>query len=302
MINIENSVSGHVSLHKLSGGVLVDGPTFKNMITDTGLNWLATSGALSIISACRVGDGNTPPTPADTDLENFVASSSSASFVTANSGGVPVWYQSITGTYTFAVGAIDGAIREVCFNDSGAANMFSRALTKDALGDPADFYVAGDEQLIVKYELRKYPPSADTTTVYSMVVDDAPQAHDVTIRAANVNDTSGDGYWYSTQPMGTATSCRAYEAQTLGAVTSIPSGTASIGTVTVPSYTPGTFQRDMTLRWELGSGNFASGIGSITFGLSGAVNSAYQMSFNPPLPKNDGRTMTIPVRVTWARG
>jgi hypothetical protein len=301
MISIENRVSGHISLHKLVGGNLVDGPAFTNLITDVGLDWVATAGPITAIAACRVGDGNTPPSVTDTDIENLVATSASSSFVTSNSGGVPVWFQSVAGVYTFAVGAIDGDISEVCFNTSGAAHMLSRALIKDALGNPTNFHVAGDEQLIVKYELRKYPPAIDATTVYSLLVDGEPQSHDVVIRAANVNDTSGDGYWYSAQPMGNVTSCRAYGTQTLGAVTSIPAGAASIGTVSLSGYAGGSFQRDMTLRWELGVGNFAAGVGSVTLGLSGATNSAYQISFDPPLPKDADSTMTLPVRVTWAR-
>lgn len=308
MIEVMHAVEGRFKVGVIRSDGAYEDRTgwFKNLIVDVGLDLLGAGTAQSATGYCGAGSGSTAPASGQTSLVAPIgARSAVGTAVKTTSGGTPVWYQSLTRVYTFAIGAVVGNVAELAtFTASSGGVMFSRALVKDSGGSPTTISVAADEQLVVTYELRKYSPSADVTGTVSITVDGTPTNYDYTLRAANVNQAS-QTYWDPASGMGNVTAevayNRAYETQTLGAVTSQPTGTAAgASTVTVAPYTSGNFYRNVTLAWSISDGNFASGIGSCAFATMTSTP-GYQISFTPKLPKNNTKTLSLTFRVSWAR-
>lgn len=318
MNNIEikaGSVSGRFKIEKItaSGERVAVADWFSNLIVDGGLDWLGTGNAHDATKYCRAGTGATAPANGQTGLVSQLGSASDVgTVVQSTSGGVPVWYQSVTRVYTFAIGAVVGNVAELgTFSAATGGTMFSRALVKDTGGNPTTITILSDEQLVVTYEFRKYPPSADLTGTISITVDGVPTNFDYVLRAANVDETvATSAYWRTRNSIGGVTSSGNYaamalETSTLGPATGVPSGTASLATSQVLSaYVNGTFYRDLTVTFGIGQANFASGIGSVIFANVGGIETVdhgYQISFEPKLPKTSAKTLSLPFRLTWGR-
>lgn len=283
---------------------------FDNLITDAGLDFIATNGVSAATVYCRAGAGSAVPAVGQTNLVSQLGSASASGTSSAtNSGGTPVWFTSLTRVYTFAIGAVVGNVAEIgTFSAETGGTMFSRALIKDAMGNPTTITILSDEQLVVTYEVRKYPPASDITGTVSISIDGVPTNFDYTIRAANVATNSGSILWHGTASVGnftaSVTAANAYETSTLGDV----SGTPGFGEVNASSsvtyaYTNGSFYRDQTPTWGLSAANFATGIGAILFAAvsGGTRNGAFQISFSPKLPKTSAKTLTLTFRISWGR-
>lgn len=317
MNNIEikaGSVSGRFKIEKItaSGERVAVADWFSNLIVDGGLDWLGTGNAHDATQYCRAGTGATAPANGQTGLVSQLGSASAiGTIVESTSGGVPVWYQSVTRVYTFAIGAVVGNVAELgTFSAATGGTMFSRALVKDTGGNPTTITILSDEQLVVTYEFRKYPPSADLTGTISIAVDGVPTNFDYVLRAANVDETVANyAYWRTRSSLGSVSSdgfaAMAFETSTLGPATGVPSGDERPSTSAVlSSYVGGTFYRDLTVRFGINRGNFASGVGSIIFANVGGLETkdhGYQISFEPKLPKTNAKTLSLPFRLSWGR-
>lgn len=311
MVNVETKVAGRfkVGVIRHNGEYEDRSGWFDNLIVDGGLNLLGNGTASAATQYCGAGSGSVAPANGQTGLISPLGSRSGAgTVVTSTSGGTPVWFQSLTRVYTFAIGAVVGNVAELgTFTLASGGVMFSRALIKDGSGNPTTISVLADEQLVVTYELRKYPPAADVTGTVSVTVDGTPTNYNYTLRAANVDKTSAQSYWLASNGFANGSelyAAYAFETQTLGATTAAPSGTSSSSSSgTVSGYSAGSFYRDATPTWNTGAGNFASGIGTIAFGGFGfsANVVGYQISFTPRLPKTNIKTMSLTFRFSWGR-
>lgn len=300
MIIINNALEGVVTLGKKKGKDVQWQPPFNNLITDTGLNTVATSSLTSAVTVCRVGTGTTPASPTDTSIENQLGvNGTSPATSVNNSGGVPSWSQYISYIFTFPVGAVVGEATEVYFGTG--STIFSRTLIKNSEGTLAPFTILADEQLIVKYEVRKYPPALDSSGVYTISVNDVDTDYAFTLRAANVNTTLGSSYWYGSRALGTVDGCVAYQSQLLGSISGSPGGTAAAGSVSLDPYITGSFKRTGLLTWNTGAANFGGGIGSIGYCGGNSSDIGFQVSFSPPIPKTSDNVLKIPFEVVWSR-
>lgn len=74
------------------------------------------------------------------------------------------------------------------------------------------------------------------------------------------------------------------------------------------AYVPGSFERHATVKWDSVVANFAEGITAIYLSLDVASGTggnslgAYQMSFDPPIPKTSAFSFYITTVLTWGRG
>src|SRR5690606_10083462 len=103
---------------------------------------------------------------------------------------------------------------------------------------------------------------------------------------------------------GAADSSTAYDGA-IGAITGSPSGSSNnAGSVEVASYSPGSYQRDITWVWGLNNGNFAGGIGAVRTLLqdsSGTSRLTFQCGFSPAIAKDASKTLALTFRYSWGR-
>jgi len=168
MIELKSKLVGfyQIEVLKADGSVKTLTPWFPNLITNGGLDRCAVN--TDYLNYCLVGTGNTAPAYTDTQLVTFVNSTGS---VTSNATAPTVspYYASIIRTYTFGEGVAAGNLSEVGIGWSSAnTSLFSRALIVDNVGIPITITVLSDEFLIVRYELRRYVPEIDTSSVITI--------------------------------------------------------------------------------------------------------------------------------------
>lgn len=305
---IENKVqvAGYYDIFiKRKNGVKEKVHSGTNLILNQGLDRWMVNGGPSVMNFIKVGTGTTEPAVTDTDLVSELASTATKNQIIVSPALVGSFYEyTLRYEYTFALGAVVGNITELGVAGVSANNLNTRALIRDGVGNPTAITVTAEEQLIIIYSLVKRVSTADIETTLTLNVNGVTTNYAVIIRLANANENN-NSYMFSPNIALAASSAFSFAlaTQDLGIVTSRPAGSSSVMTATTASYTNGTFYRDYTIAPSLTQGNIdASGIGSILFSYSSALNySGLQMSFNPKLPKNADRLMSIPLRVTWAR-
>lgn len=307
----------------IKGTGRVVAPFSKNMITDSGLDSLATGGGQ--LAYCRIGIGTAAPSAADLALVNQVGITN-----TAGTGDMQLGFDR-TNKYVwkrvsrrFAAGTIHGKnLTEVAMSAGTTGNIFCRALLKDGLGNPISISLLEDEVLDIIYEIRLYLPFQDT--VVEAVVDGAPCT--ITMRQHTPDDVllwqakmlglkgiyEGDtihfnacwGASAAAQPLATA------------APPTVSSQHGSSGTpaATWAAYVPGSYTRTLTLNHGLTLANIAGGIGAMMIGGApqggtGAVSTDYRWcslwmgwsyGFNPKLNKTASRVSQVTVGIQWGR-
>lgn len=275
------------------GELRKDSGWFNNLILNAGLNYIGNG--LPVATRCQVGAGSATPLVTDTSLQTFIAASSST--VNIENGTVNTVsekYGWTRRTYRFNQGVATGNVSEVGVGwGSGASSLFSRALILDGAGDPNTITVLADEILDVTYELRLYPPTADTA--FSLTI--AGVNYDFTARAADLNtDMWSPQSLFSAGVSGP--SVTAYQGP-IGAIDGRPTGSASSGNITYDAYSNNSYQLTGIATFGITSGNVAGGIGALLFRTSGSWS--MQFSVSPKIPKDGTKTFTIRVTTSWAR-
>lgn len=291
-------LAGHFRLtaHKLDGSSRLVAE-FENLILTAGLNRMGTG---LIGSHCQVGTGSTAPAITDTALQSILVASSTIQASTFGYNPSSPYYSYATRTYRFGIGVAAGNLSEVGIGWAASGSLFSRALILDGEGDPTPITILGDEILDVQYELRIYPPETDVTGTVSVGGDD----YDYVIRAASVTSTSWNQFGVSQLLSSSAVvgspslQSRFYEGA-IGAITGTPSGTSGVNqTAASATYGNNSMYRDVTMSATIDQGNFPTGIGAASLGTTAGV---YQIGFTPKLTKNNTKTLSLTMRVAWAR-
>jgi len=307
--NAEFKVAGYFKIEVLKGDeVIREIPWQRNLVLDQGLDYLGNSKDWA--RYCHVGTDNTTPVVGDIQLGAFLAGriiDSTATF-SVNSTDHYIY---IRPTYTFAIGATTGNISELGFgNHATTAGLFSRALIKDAGGNPTTLTILSDEKLKVYYEFRIYQPQAD---IFTGTID----GYACTLRSLNVNDssTSGTGWYLKMQSSngggGTADGRNFFSstfgnssAAYTGAVSAItaanPLGSliSGYGSINSSGYTSGNYYVDRPFLFGTTVANSGSGIGAINLYLGPAV---LQLGFVPNVMKTSLQEFSGVVRISWAR-
>ena len=285
---------------------------FPNLILNQGLDRMALPEPF-ILNACQVGTGSAAPAETQTALQTFLAGTSNRVSTTKSIQSSSPFWGSLSVTYEFAVGAAAGNLTEVGVGWATTGSiLFSRALIVDGSGSPITITILSDEILQVIYTLRLYPVEADTPAVVTI----SGTNYTFTRRPAFV--TNVDVWAYITD-VGGPTSIAGFGIPTLGGlpaahsvgmglITAGPTGTAiTANTRTNATYVTGTYNRDSTMIWNIGSANF--GVGGIQSfvvnagrgGSGGGSSGTYQYGVSPAIPKINTQVLTLNHRMTWNR-
>lgn len=294
-ININIGVKGRYRIYKKRAGIVThDTGWFDNLITNQGMDYLATS--FSYLQYCQVGSSSTAPQFTDVALGSRIAGvslgSSDLTIDTTNR------YSVHKRTYTFPAGTATGNISEVGVGIDITGNvLFSRALILDSLGVPTTITVLADEDLVVIYELYVKQPTGDFTATVS--------GKSVAIRASLVNSTSTSRGWGMVNTSGDPFvapqdgSAHALYSGAIGAITGEPTGSPQYATwnsIISEAYTPGSWTRVSNLRWLPAQANGTWLSASWRFGPT-----FWQAQFDPGITKNNTQSLRIKVRLTWSR-
>lgn len=292
-----------------------------NLITDYGLDYLGTkplshgpgSTGDAFTTYLSVGTGNAAPAFTDTALAAKVAhvavggvNDNTCAWDTLDPDRIVV-----TRVFTFGVGAAAGALRELGLHGTAGGTLTTRALFKDAFGDPTVIDVDSDEQLIVTYRIYIKP----ALTNYVFTTTQNAVEYTVTTRCSEIRT------WFNTYLVGTAgrsplgviwsgqgRACRLrafYGTNSaLNIVTATPTGTmVDLGEYNAPNYTQGaytngTYYRDDSITIPVASGNY-NDIG--VFVIEG-FPFKIQIGISPRLSKTSLDTVKLTIRTSWARG
>lgn len=282
---------------------------FKNLITDAGLDLLATnSRANGCYQYCQVGSGNATPMVGDTSLQVRIAGVASSNFgqYQQDATGVVTTsprYAYDTIIYEFPTGAAAGNIAEIGVSPAATGTVFSRALVLDSGGNPTTVTVLPDEILRVYYELRWYIPEADTTGTISLGGVD----YTWTQRALGANSALSSvgwpgnrahepGGWLVREPW------YAYVGGDLVPITDgDPTGTRqgpfNLECTIAAPYVAGNFWVEYWVEFSTSQANF-----NITaFAFTVTQFGRRQMKFSPPIPKTNTKKLRLKIRTSWAR-
>lgn len=283
-----------------TGEVREETPWFDNLITDAGLERIATADAAS---HCMVGSGSSTPAVTDTALATWVAATTTIQSVTDTVASAAPWYTGTRRVYRFAVGAAAGNLTEVGIGWN-TTSVFSRTLIKDGGGNPTTLTVLPTEFLDVTYEFRLYAPASDAALAVTL----AGTVHTGVIRAAKATNIGSWGaHSVLANGMKSATSdsvFTGYSGATLGAQTGFPTGSTASGNTStsgysLAAYVPGSLKRTITCSVGLNELNLAGGINALLFQPLRA--GCFQMSFSPPIPKTSSQTLSLTFELSWAR-
>ena len=295
MMALKTGLAGKYRLEvkRPDGSVRLDTGWFDNLITNNGLNAIA--GTTSVLSYCQVGSGSTAPANTDTALVSKIAHTNTWSGAVHSHTTSSPYYAYWRGKYLFAAGAATGNIAEVGVGTSTSGGLFSRALITSG-GTPTTITVLSDETLDVTYELRHYIPETDVTG--SITLDSV--SYNYTIRAARAGIHRDSGGWFvSESEVAKAQPFTYAYTGSIGAITSVPSGTYISGTTpSNTAYSNGTYYQDATFSWSTSYGNLSGGIGAVLFVIGGSV---FQIGFSSPIPKDATNALSLTFRLAWAR-
>ncbi|AXI03858.1 hypothetical protein [Aquirhabdus parva] len=299
-MNLEVGLSGHFIMEAVDEcGNRRRLAEFDNLILDAGLEQM---GKGSYLTDCRVGSGSSTPIVSQTALDNKIASTQTLQATNYGAQGSAPYYGWYIRTFRFAQGAAAGNLSEVGVgwnntnNIATATSLFSRALILDTGGNPTTITVLANEFLDVTYELRLYPPTTDATSVINVNGTDVT----VTGRAAIVTNSNwgsqlGSQFYLQSNP-GFAT----IYSGLIGLTPSSPSGSgAGASACSLDAYLANS--RKVTGSYIFGlNQNVIGGLISSVY-LQFVGGSSWQFGFNPPLAKDNTKSLTIAFSVSWSR-
>ncbi len=179
---INTIIKGSFSVQVLRGEKeILSLPRTKNLITRGGMDSLAVFGQY-----LHLGTGGTAPVFADTSLESFLVSSSAQGSFSANTSVLTGtdYLKESQNTFTFDIGAVIGNISELGITTSPTegADIQTRALFKDGIGDPTTITVTAQDQLVITYFIQKTISMIPFVSSIIADLDGTPTVIDFTIR------------------------------------------------------------------------------------------------------------------------
>jgi hypothetical protein len=285
------------------GKVIQDsGGFYPNLITDVGMNALASSTISAMVANANCGTSAAAPAFTDAALGAEVATAvvGRTTVLNATYNAVPeYWF--LRNKYTFLETQANGNLAEFGLF-SAAHTLFVRQLLKDGVGNPVVITKTNLDQLIITHEYRVYPPTADVASVVVI----SGVNYDVVTRPCNSNSVFA---WGQVGTFGWAqySAPAAVESNVLVTRTGSPAGGAVSGDGTQTAYVPGTFMLENKAVWEPADAVYTTGIGMInswsgdpTAGSSPA-RLMFQNQFIPQIPKLNTQRLTLFGRRSWAR-
>lgn len=291
---------------------------FKNIVTSNGLDCYLDDATQFAPFSCRVGTGNSTPSLSDTNLQLPVGGATGSWNGSATTFGrfnstVPPYWKANRATFRFPAGVAHGRnLSEVGMIIGGV--FFSRALIRDAAGNPSSVSLLVDEFLDVEWELFEiFPPSSGT---FFQFIDGVETEFSYTctpwrIGALNYmwGTVSGtiDGSFMpgSLSAMLGTNQSRAFQAGSAPpAVGASNHSAGAIGSATDASapngpYVSGTHRRVYRLTFGLNSANNPNGIGGVTVD-GGFRAPQWYIALSPPVMKTGTKVYYIDFEVSVA--
>lgn len=272
-----------------------------NLVLNQGLDRFGEGQGRNIYETVHLGVGTTAPQVTDTQLASRVGEITTRQNTSVSPGREPDWYVSLNQTWLSAVGAMgNNNLTEIGVGGS-ATQLFSRALILDSLGNPTSFPISSDEQLLVSYEIRMYPPLEDFQ--YEVDVDGTREC---TVRATGVNalpSGNAPGWTFVTGAAINANmrNIGIYTGGLVPITGTVPSGfLASSGagvSVSTNDYAPGTYKRSGRVSYTSGAFNSSQARTHVV----GPTFGTFQVMYDPPLSKNSEQTMFLEYEWSWSR-
>ncbi len=273
---------------------------FDNLITNGGLERLGAAGSGDVIAYVQVGTGSTAPANTDSALATWLAGTN-RSFSRANTyGGNPTYHTEVTYTWQFDQGVAAGNLSEVGVGWASNGSLFSRALIVDGSNNPTTITVQAIEFLTVTYKLRMYPPTADVTG--TITLDGAD--YDYIIRPAYAGGNTWGSHGFKAYGYSSNSAVYSYTGD-IGAMTAAPAGTVSgVVNAAVAEYSAGSYKRTLEVDAGINAWNLSGGIRSVALfviGYGGENHMGWQCQFNPKIPKDNTKELSLTFDVSWAR-
>lgn len=280
---------------------------FPNLITDAGLaaqmtmgfgdfNQIGQSGTL--LYYALVGNGTAPESTTSTALSSYLAGSAAYnSGGTATSTTTPPYYDTVTWNRRFSPGFLGSSNVNITEVGMGSGNnsgiLFTRSLIKDSGGTPISMTITPIDYLDIYYSIRLYkyagPDITGQVSVAGVQTDFVLRSAEITATVLNRSDYVGVVLQNGSYVGGF---CLVYpNTSTLGSITSTPTGMVAGGTDTVNNiaYTSG-YVRQSTASFSISQGNAPGGIKCILFR---TTRGNFQVSFSPPIPKDNTKTLVF---------
>lgn len=303
-----NTVSGRYLIkHFAADGSVKAEYDFPNLITDVGLDYLATPNGSGFYQI-RLSTNTTAPTHADTALGGTVITPS------GTLGAIPSFQNGITGAPDYERWARFGARFETpgtystigTFFNSSSSVMFSKTLIKDAIGTPTSITILSGEGLEIQYELRVKPALTDQSstvniggTNYTFDVYYASIASTSYMQPGSTLGWFGQLYMWGTQGSVNLTDRTQNPAAMVSGIAN-GYGSFSPSSITYGAYVPGSYQRTITFTLET---YMTTGNGLIK-GFECAGGTLWPgalVQVTPALPKSNLQRLSLSFTVTWAR-
>lgn len=276
---------------------------FKNLITDLGLNGIGTNGTAWFTAIC-LGTGTAAPNVSDTALSGTTASITGGTQVSGNVTTSPR-YTWCRWTKTFAQGAATGTWTEIGIGRSVTA-LWSRALILDGLLAPTSLPIIATDILTLEYELRVYYNETDVTGTKTI----SGVSTDYTVRLYSQYTLLAyymlSGLWMNGPSFSTRSGFRCFNGS-LGDIMDTPTGSQTEATsYTIPAYVNGSYKKVIASNTvSISEHNLSGGISVVLPMIigdyfDGGAN-PYKIHFNPPIAKDNTKTMQLNFSVTWAR-
>lgn len=290
-------------------------PEFKNIVLDIGLDRMSVGAWLG---RCAVGAGNSVPHASQTQLDNFIASTTARISVSTSVNKTPPYYQEIIYTYRFGQGVAAGNLSEVAVGWGNAAtgsDIFDRALIKDTQGNPTTITVLTNEFLDVVFTLRIYYAETHKIEDFSLLDGKGGVIKTMSVESyVECVYPKSNTYNDSDIPGGTAVSWRGYAGNygSTQSYSSLWSSVANFGNETtrflasnIFSYGDGESASTIyptsrsaictaTIPINKANGNFIGGYINTSLGF-------IKWKFSEPFTKSNTEQLTIRVQISWGR-
>lgn len=304
-MQLHNKVAGRYKIEKvINAGTALEYKVpltgwFDNLITNKGLDFFGvlSTGTPVYTNMCMVGSSNTAPANTDLAMGSLLGFTNTKQSSTFSNSSSPDYYKRGVIVYRFPAGTGTGNISEVGVGTTTTSgNLFSRALVLDINGNPTTITKLSDEILDVTYEFRVYPVLTDVTGSITLTGNKGA-TYNYTGRVSSATTVMA-GYMGNPHPLiYIALGVTAYTGS-IGAVTSVPTGTPSTGGSTIPAYVNGTYNTNFTISFSVSQGNLTGGIKSI---LLVGTQMDWQFEFNNAIAKTASDTLSITGNVSWGR-
>lgn len=285
---------------------LRSGDVIKNLLLDNFFELLGNTGlGLSSNAYVRCGTGSTAVNVGQTSLANQMSlvSGNWPSGASSNPSG------SLVGgiikvekpyTFTFNTGQIIGNIAELGVNFSGSGTnsntlVQSRALVVGTQGNPTVITVTSSEQLILTYTLKAEIPAASITQTVDLILNEIPTPIEVTTAYRTTANLLGYVSLANFQFLSSVGSLIVYNGS-FGAPGTAPGGASASSGFGTAIYS-GAAGKSATFPFTTSQGNVSGGITAAMY----ENNTIFKFGFNPPIPKNADRTLSITIRQTFGR-